>query len=492
MARMNSSLFTGAVFFCCAAVTGVIAVSLLSAAAALYVLMAAAFAYLYAYAYGQAQKTRLGGVPPSVYVSALAGVSFLVKLIFVLNLQTQPESDFHLLYTAAVSVANGDVSLLHGHTYFQTWAYQTGFVAWMSAFIRAFGADVTFFKVMNCVFLTATNVLVYATARRFVSEKAAQCAGFLYMLNPSVFFLLPVLTNQHLSNMLILLGVYLYTSEKASRFPRGLTLAAAGAVLALGNAIRPTAIVAVGAILCVELVQCADALMRKRGLEARRLLCAASLAAAYFGLAFILSFSVKASGLNPHGLSNRLPQWKFVTGLNYESNGHWNTQDSTDIFSLPTHGEREDRAKELLAERLSAGPGKILSLFRQKTRAMWISYDAPEWAFGHWSGSPAITLPFIGNVTVTGLLQSAAMGFHCLVFCLSALSCWLLFRRRASGGLTVPCLLSVVFLFYFGIHLVIEVQQRYRDFGMLFIFILAAYGLEFLLNRPERPAPANA
>ena len=53
--------------------------------------------------------------------------SFLIRLAYISIINTPLESDFKLLYDAAVLFSQGDYSFSQ-QVYFQEWCYQTGFV----------------------------------------------------------------------------------------------------------------------------------------------------------------------------------------------------------------------------------------------------------------------------------------------------------------------------------------------------------------------------
>ena len=271
----------------------------------------------------------------AVYIAALIVISMVLKTTFALNTNAEPISDFAVQFKAAEGIANGNAAIL-ADRYFQTWAYQTGYSIWMAAFIKFFGANAVFFKVLNAVYLTMTNILVYLFARRFTSEKTARCFGILYAVLPSVYFLTPVLTNQHLSNLLIFFGIYLYIAAPRKNIPLRL---AAGAALALGNAVRPTAIVAVAAILFFEILNFLSSEKDykqsfKQNFKRSELKSALITAASYFAIFFILSFMVKISGLNQHGLANTFPAWKLVVGLNIQTGGTYSAEDEKKIYSI--------------------------------------------------------------------------------------------------------------------------------------------------------------
>ena len=243
----------------------------------------------------------------------------------------------------------------------------------------------------------------------------------------------------------------------------------AGVLLALGNAMRPMVIVVIGAVVFVEVLQWVrEASLREFSAKALLpLLRPVVVVVVYVAVGAVLSFAVRVGGLNPNGLSNQFPTWKFVVGFNYEASGKWNLHDDTYLFHIADFDEREARAREVLLERLTENPARLPSLLLRKTRLMWATPDDAGWAFGH-----------LGYGRRISFLQDLSMAFVGGSFALFALGGWVLFKRQDTQS--VPLLLTVIFLFYFGAHLLIEVQERYRDFGMIFVFILGAYGVEFL------------
>ncbi|MCL2546083.1 MAG: hypothetical protein FWE06_02660 [Oscillospiraceae bacterium] len=497
------------VFFFCALVAAHIS---LLAFAQVTVLFAAIFVCVVLGGIWFLRRNFMQKLTPRKFALLLGGVSFLFYLIYVLNLQTPPVSDFATMYNAAEEAAHGDFSTLHDNLYFYNWAYQTGFVAWQAFFIRFFGAGVTFFKVTNVLFMAITNVLIFAIARRFASETAARCVGILYALNPAHLFLASVLTNQHLTNILVLLAIYLYIANKDKPFvPRVLFAMLTGALIAFGNAIRPLGIIAVVGIVFVEMLHFFGAIINPSARASKRkltrkqkkqqtketaiaavkqLIFPAAMSVVYLLMVMLLSFTVRASGLNPHGLSNNFPEWKFIVGLNAEHNGVWNPDDSA--FIGPPSPERDILAREIISERLDNSPGHFLLLFNTKIQIMWAFQDSPGPAFHHWEPSPHAAHSFrfllLGETSVVDVMQRASFGFLCGIFVLFFLASWRLFRQKKGEDVFVPLFPIAIFLLYFGVHLLIEVQPRYRDFGMMFVFIAAAYGVEWLMKRRQNPS----
>lgn len=66
-------------------------------------------------------------------------------------------------------------------------------------------------KLINALFLSGINGLIYLLARRFVEERAAQAAALLYLVTLFPTLMTCVLTNQHISAFFLLLAVYILT-----------------------------------------------------------------------------------------------------------------------------------------------------------------------------------------------------------------------------------------------------------------------------------------
>ena len=419
-------------------------------------------------------------------------VRFFCALAVILLVGAQPVQDFQTMYTAACQLSQGSHDYLYLDTcYFYNWAYQTAFVVYESAVIRLFGEGYLALQVLNAGYMAGSAVLVWAIAQRlFPRGRAALAAGVLYLLYPAPLFLAAVLTNQHLSVFLLYLGVWVFLGGKEGERPTLPRAALAGVLFALGNAIRPIGVIPLlAAVLC-----CLIWLALRFRREGRAILTAlarpAALAVSYLLVGALLSAAVVWSGANPYGLTNNQPMWKFVLGFNEESSGAWNQEDYDQLYLL--QGEEADQAmREAVKERLSVGPVRLARLMWDKCQLMWADNEYMFWGFGHLDHSA----PLIGPLTVgqgVNLLCYWDKGGYLLLFALALCA----LARRLVSRRPVPASLLPVLIFcgYFAVHLLIEVQSRYRYFLMPAIAILAGWGLSWLLTRPWRreESPAGA
>ncbi len=432
-------------------------------------------------------------LPARVFLPVLIVVSLAVKIGLALAIDARPTSDFELLYNSARQVAAGDYSF-HNIQYFVNWGYQTGFVAYEALVIRLFGEGTAALMVLNCLFMTATHCIIYLTVRRLTGDdRAAAFAALLHLFYPAQYLMVSVLTNQHLSACLIWLGLYLIiTSER----PMRLRPAAGGLIIALGHIIRPLGIIAMAAVAAYFLL-CAVTEIKTSGWRTSLggLIRAGSAVAAYVLTGLLFSVIVVSSGLNPHGTGNNEPLWKFVAGLNMETGGVYGEELAYAVFDIEDPVRRHEVEREYLSRSLNAPLSKWSAFFYRKNRYMWADYESENWSFGR-VASRNRSEAF--NQTLEVVVPRALKADKAYYVCLLALALWaaltLLAGRRLEARVWA---VMAVFLLYFGAHLLIEVQTRYRDFIIPAVCILAGYALLRPTRRrgekqPEDSAPDTA
>ena len=412
--------------------------------------------------------------PCKAFPIALFTLRFAIALGVILVFGAAPIQDFQTMYDAACQIAGGSREYLNTE-YFYNWAYQTGFSAYEALVVKLFGEGILPLQVCNALWMAGTGCLVWSIARRFLPESTAMTVSLLYALYPAPYFLAAVLTNQHIAVFFYYLGIWLLVWGKERALPRA---ALGGVCIALGNVMRPLGVVVILALLCCALVQM---LLRKgRGVL---WIGAPFLAAAvaYFISGEVFDWLVRATGLNPEGLNNNLPLWKFVLGFNLESGGAWSKADYEAYYLLPRE-EASEAMEQVVGERLSSlGLLGFAELFWKKMQTMWGSLEYLYWGFGHLDGKAKV----LGSLTLNQCLNAwnyFDRGMFVLAFGLGgfAQARWL--AGREPSHLWVPLLLSFLVCGYCGVHLLIEVQSRYRYFLMPAVFLLAGAGAQVLFD----------
>ena len=110
---------------------------------------------------------------------------------------------------------------------------------------------------------------------------------------------------------------------------------------------------------------------------------------------------------------------------------------------------------------------------------MWGSLEYLYWGFGHLNGEA----PVLGSVTLAQCLNALNYldrGIFLLAFLLAGGASALWLRKGAGVGMRLPVMLCFLLCGYYGVHLLIEVQPRYRYFLMPVVFLLAGAGTQAL------------
>lgn len=434
-------------------------------------------------------NNRLIKSSPLVFAIIVFTVSFIIRLIFVLIINTQQYSDFQLFYWVTADIANKTFKYL-SQSYFSVWAYQVGFPTLMSPIMMIFGTNILPLLIANCVFMAVTNVFIYFTALELSSEKAARVFSLAYAFFPFSLGLSTVYTNQHLAAMFLYIGFYLLI--------RGRKFSIIGSVLAgiffaLSNMARPEAILMILSVIVYALIILFSK-AKKTGLKSKFrqvILPVGCSVLVYFIGSLSLSEFIVSSGINPYGLSNNFPLYKFVIGLNHSTSGSFSNEDAEYLLNTPAFtGDtdlRDQEALKMIRERLSAGPAKLGTLFLKKARIMWSCNRS--WYPAFYGFDPGKTISILGLDINLKLFPDFFTGidftFFILIFLFGIMS--MLSALRSGEDHPALIIAALMFLAAFSAFSLIEVQHRYSYFVFPLLFVIASAGFERTSRKRGNP-----
>lgn len=391
----------------------------------------------------------------------LFGLSFFIRVFCALLIQNEPVSDFNVLYKAAEMLSKGDTSF-NTTSYFQTWSYQTGFVMW-EAFLLKIVNSVVFLKIVNCAVSAGINLLIYYIAQELFDNKvASRTVSIVYMIFPFAVLHTNVLSNSHISAFFLFFGVLLLIKgrQRHDIIDYGIS----GLSIALGNIFRPDGLillVALGAVFFFDLFG------KEKIVDTVKKVVA--FFGAYLGLMVIASNIIVATGINPNGLKNEDPLWKFVLGTNYESKGGYS---DTDLLLIEEYMGKydcsyEEAEKQIIIERIHQ-PMKLLSMMQDKVNTMWWS-DGITWSFSD---------DFMNNLpTLVEQIRriNREIWYFTMLLLVLSVGAYCKLGKRKTSNLIIPFIIFATFVVY----LLIEVQPRYAYMVQIAVFIMAAGGLDF-------------
>lgn len=236
----------------------------------------------------------------------------------------------------------------------------------------------------------------------------------------------------------------------------------AGVTLALGCIVRPIGPVVVAGIIVFGLL---IKFWKQHNYQSSLKILATL--AIYFLLFSLAGWGIKASGINEYGLSNRDSEWKFVTGLNYDSNGAYSPDLNRFIDPSKSRNEMNNVEKaQVKRERTFLDQHHSwLRLFVNKTQLLWSSRtmatDSTNFNLNH------------SQKTFDLVNYSAYIGSIILII-FSWIGSLELFKTKFSDNLY---LLLLPLMALAVVQLLIEVQGRYRIEFLPVIAIIGSLGL---------------
>lgn len=385
------------------------------------------------------------------FVILLFTISFVLRLIYVLVIDTPIISDFKTMYDASLELING-TNNYKNLPYFIIWGYQMGHVLYQAFLLNIFN-NVLFLKIVNAVVSSLTVVFVYLFCKKISSRKSAQIISFVYSLFPFSLYMNSVLSNQQLPLLLILISLYLFINIDYDKYKFKSIII--GLLLGISNILRSEVIVIIGSIFIFSCF-----LIKSFGFKkvfVSFFLILISYLTIFKGTSYIL----KVSDISPNGLSNMNPNWKFVLGFNYETNGMYSYDDAC------KYAYDSKLSKEIVLERIKDYK-KIPLLFLRKSKILWLNSDL-YWPIGHIEASLFYKISDIINQI-----------FIYLFIILSTISVKNLFKNKQQ------LLIFIILFLYFNVYLLIEVMPRYAYNLHAFLAILSCIGLDILISKIKK------
>lgn len=386
-----------------------------------------------------------------------------LQISCALMIDTKPISDFAALYNSAAAAANGDYSWLE-YDYFKWWAYQIPFVMYESLILRV-APCMTALKLMNAFFAVGSIWLIFKISELYLPREKALITAYLYMLCPASFIITSVLTNQHISLFFFLFGIYLYLcSMQKSQSAKLWGSAAAGVILAAGNLMRPEGIVIIlSVVFCSLLYYC----FRSKD-KSRNVLALALLVLSYFLTQFIVGQTLSLCGVAPYGIGNRVPQWKFVLGLDFIHGGVY-SDSNLYILNIADNAERNRETINIIRRSIEEGMS-VKDFLLQKINVFWNGMEPLYFAFPNaGEGSTVLGIPYVLFIEH---FQRYERAYRLLIYVSVLASAVKMFIGRKNETAYAYRLCATIVCVIFVVFLLVEVQPRYRYITNPFIVIL--------------------
>ena len=394
-------------------------------------------------------------------------IAFLIRMFYIIIVNTQPESDFQIMYENALNIVNGTINWTSSNNYLYNWANVIPFVWYESLVIRVFGSLFAL-KVMNVLFAVGCTYFIYLLCLKIATKNSALIIAFFYAIFPQSIYMSSVLTNQIIALFFTLLGIVLLVYSQ-NKWYYGIL---SGISLCIAEFMRPEGIVIILALLCYILLQLVT--RPNYGLK-ETLLCIFSVLISYFLLKNGVSVACKFWGVAPNGLNVRCMEWKFVLGLDFTSDYGGYSEKNEYILGIIDDQERRRETIRIIVDSFKQCDN-VFNFFIQKIYNFW-----HESSIGWSTWYVDLNNSFISQSnlnTLIDIIKQIELVFKTVMYALVGIgTVSVLYTNKRKNFTYLLC--TLLFLATFFIYLLIEVQPRYNYYVMAIVFVLASVCLDF-------------
>lgn len=379
------------------------------------------------------------------YITILV-LAFCFRILAALFWKIEPDSDFKITYELGKLIAHtpltewGKALDNYGTNYNSTWAVHMPFVVYQSFLLRLWN-DASVLRITNALFSFGSCLLISETAGVIGGQKAKRIALTFTAFNPTIIFFIPVLTNQHISQFFLMLGVWSFMSERISNIHIRAWIA--GLCFGISQLMRPDITLIIAAIVVYLIFSCI-----RNGNAAYKITVFAAFICVFLAvIAAMNTFLVSSHVIHGNIYLGNL-NYKIMVGLNPDTNGSWSASDS----GLEGNVEA---INTMIKARLTVNPLKLIPRLFGKAVYQLGSY-VYTWSFRSES-------EWISQIIMR-------RGGTALMLIVSALAAWnMLFKRQHK--LIIMYMVTAVFA---AVYAVIEVQSRYNFIVIPILIIIAS------------------
>lgn len=427
-------------------------------------------------------RKKLVSMKKKDFLFFLIILASIPRLVVMFQNHYIPTNDFKWYYDVGVHLVDGDKAFVHEFLARYNIAKFGGLAVFMGIIAKLFSVKLIGFQTANIVITVLICIFIYLMIEDY-NKKSAIIASILFAIYPENIISTQITTNHHGAILFTLISIFCLA--KAEHRHKYIFCILGGVALAISDLIHPSISVPIVAILCYGIV---GGGVKKSGyLRIKNclliLLC--------YVIAINMSFTMlKAGGILENNTKNPSPSLhlgKIVTGFNHETRGMWSQEDTTTVSNL-TGEEKRAWQETQIKERIFDKPFKdILSLMRDKIDIVWFqkgSYFA--WYWEAWYGNIVsdkdngeMSSEELGREMETSSVYTSYQLFDWIfikiiyIFAIVGFITVSKIRKQNTG----IALVTWILLGWIMIHLLIEVQERYRYLGMPYIFIFAAIGM---------------
>ncbi len=380
--------------------------------------------------------------------------SAIIYLIWGLFAKTQPISDYEVIVNGAKDIINGTFATqsFDPTNYFYYYNHQIGHALFVAIEMFFTGGSLAALKILEILFLSATNLLLYKFSKKVFSDKSALIITIIY--STLIFNILgsSVINNQHITAFFYILGLYLFV-----RNDKIFGKIACGILISIATIIRPSSI-----IILLGIILYLIWLVIKKSPRKQNLINIAMIILSFFITTTAINTIVVKTHLAPSAITeSKVPYFKYILGFQWHGLHNIPTIDkikNTTYLGLEkekfNYKKYNEKSKKYIIDSYLHNTDSVLRYIRNRLNYFTAEPDCQvDWAKRGYKDTMS------GQVLVK---YGYAEYLLLLIFSLMSVILYLKNKIKNKENIDIYNLFMIIFIGYFLVHTVIECQTRYR------------------------------
>ncbi len=393
-----------------------------------------------------------------LFLMILIVIALTPRLIWILNVNTQPYSDFLHMHNYGINASHGDFKGFVD--FYAVFPFKIGFGLALAGLYSVFGPHLIAAKLCNVLLSLILVLIVYAGGKMLYGEKAGRISALLAALWPADIMYTSVIASEHLflvfftgAVVLMLRFIKKYTYKNLEVTNGNLLLISIGLLTALAQLIRPMAMILlpVFAVFILLYKRYRAGAAASFGLKLKSIVF---VTLSYFIVINLVNLPVqKLTGID---ITRSDSGFNLMIGTNMKSNGMFNNDDFSIIKKNNFDINRvHSEARQIAMDRIKSEPQKLPGLFYRKINILWGNEN-----YGYYWSTTPIEESSLGNIIKPHprAFYGVSQAFYILIVLMGVCSCLYSIKEKRYDALVILMIFGGIFISY----LLLEVQSRYH------------------------------
>lgn len=401
-------------------------------------------------------------------VILLMVLGVILRILWILNTDNIPNSDFNTMYDSAQKFINGDTDVFKGTSYAARFPHITITILYMALMRWIFPQfNLEAMKIVNLVSGLSVSYIIYLMCIEiFKDKKEALYSLGICSIFPAFITYTPVFCSENIAMPFYVISVLLFL-KSMNKKEGSIGLILSSILLAAGNLFRMIADVILIAYILYILFYYKESILKK----IRNIL--------FVILPYILIIVCVSTFLQRAEITEN-PLWRgcepkitsVLRGTNLSSLGMWNEEDAEVAEEcMGNYDKIEEKSRDIIRERLTTTPVPKLLLF-------YIGKLASQWCIGDFSGTLWTQKDIDDSRILFKVGIFGSLPFQIIYLEMLLMIFYGLLNKNRKKSYVQLNLFYIIFLGYIGAYLITENQCRYGYIASWIFIIMTVDGMK--------------